>query len=514
MTTTTQTTILRRDGQGRLRIDEAARETLAAALVALLDAAVTSLGRATFYNTREEQEAAEEATHRAVLDLDRGVYAAVLALPGVNDHTTQVGLRHLLARPNAGPDAARETRLLTRLADRLPPQRLIKFFCQLAARRVNNRRARRLVLDGLLRSERFPFWAVKYRRKLRVALRHALGVRQASLVRTLTDTPADDRRLDALLGRHLPDAPGAHLEALNYVLGGRREPTLPLLRAVRDARTDLDAGADLPFEVLAGIRSRFHKGTPHAAVLKLAQRHGTLSTAQKVAMQRSAEEQGVKLDFDPARADAIRLYVLALEVGITPAMREALDDKARRAANALPLRHERVGIVVDTSASMRGTAEGQYRPLATVLHLRDVLRHAATEARVIATGGAFDENGLARPEGDTDLAAAVATLLQDDLDAIFLLTDGYENTPAGRVDEVLAQAASLGVRVPVYQLTPVLSAEKQGVRALSTRLTALPVSRVEALPLALVRAAVQQDPERGLEGLFALARPMLEEVRP
>ncbi len=52
-------------------------------VVSFLDAATTSLGRATHYNSREEQQRAELLAHDALLWLDRDLYAVLLALPGV-----------------------------------------------------------------------------------------------------------------------------------------------------------------------------------------------------------------------------------------------------------------------------------------------------------------------------------------------------------------------------------------------------------------------------------------------
>ncbi len=455
--TLTSRTLARR-ADGSVRVTEHAREELRKALLGLLDAVATATGRETFYNTKEEQMAAEEALHRDVFDIDRGLYGVVLALPGVNDHATQQGLARLLDQPHNGAallDERQEGALIRHLAGRLPPQRLFKLFITLRQRRINNRRTRRLILSSILGSDRLAFWAVKYRHKLREALRHALGTGVANGLRTLTDPIRLERMLGKYLGANADR--DAAWQCVHFILGGRREYTLPLLRAFTQAKSDLERGAQLPVEVLGGIRSRYHKGVPHARVLELARQGGSISEGQKLALQRSAARHDVELAFDPTRADLVRLYVYALECVMTPEVRAALDDRARAQARHLPVRYERVGIVVDTSASMQGTAQGKYRPLAVALALRDVLAASAREARVAASQGAFDEHGLIRPVGDTCLARAVAELLQDDLDALYLLSDGYENAPAGRVDEVLRALRGLGVTTPVYQLTPVLA---------------------------------------------------------
>jgi hypothetical protein len=543
--------VIVRTRDGDLHVAEQAREQVRSAVLAFLDSVATATGRETFYNTRAEQLAAEEAIHQAVFALDRGLYGVLLTLPGSNDHSLQLGVRRLLDEPRRAPallDEAQEARLLRLLVDRLPPQRLIKLFVMLQQGRINNRRTRRLVLQSVLGSSKLPLWSVKYRLKLRAALRHALGTGIARGVRELTNmAERDDRaaevKLQRLLGRYLPEGADRDTvyQCINFILGGTREYTVPLLAAFHAARTDLEKGATLPVEVLGGIRSRYHKDVPHARVLELdlekgatlpvevlggirsryhkdvpharvlelAKRAGTMTEGQKMALQRSAAQHDVELIFDARKADMVRLYVYALECGMTGEVRAALDEKAGQLARGLPLRYQRIGIVVDGSASMLGTAQGKYRPLSISLAVRDILAASAKEVHARASRGAFDKQGLLRPEGETDLAASVVELAARGVEAIYLLTDGYENAPAGRVDEVLRQLRGLGLDMPVYQLAPVLAGERMGVRSLSPLLSAMPISRPEGLALALVRAALEQDIDRGIQGLLSLATPLL-----
>ena len=97
---------------------------------AFLDTASTSFGRATHYNTRAEQQAAELAVHHAMLALDRDLYALLLLVPGCTDRARQLGLRGLLGTPGDRDDgllnAADERTLLARLVNGLPPQRLLR----------------------------------------------------------------------------------------------------------------------------------------------------------------------------------------------------------------------------------------------------------------------------------------------------------------------------------------------------------------------------------------------------
>jgi hypothetical protein len=207
----------------------------------------------------------------------------------------------------------------------------------------------------------------------------------------------------------------------------------------------------------------------------------------------------------------VKLYVYALETGaMTAEIRAALDAKARAAAAALPVRYANVGVVLDASASMVGSGTQKFRPLAVALAMRDVLVASAANSAFVEATGILDEFGMAEPAGDTALAGALVKALKRNPDAVYVLTDGYENAPAGRVDEVLRAARALGVTAPVFQVSPVTGAEAGGLRRLSEEIAPVPVSRPEAVGLGMVRAVLTADVEAGIRALLAITRPMLE----
>ena len=118
---------------------------------------------------------------------------------------------------------------------------------------------------------------------------------------------------------------------------------------------------------MEGLRSRFHKDRSSAEVIQLTK--SQLTTGQKIAVQRKAERLGVEVAFDPAKYDAVRLYVYAFEMGMTDAIRQALREKAEATAAKLPVQFERVGVLIDTSQSMIGHDTQAHRPIATALGL-------------------------------------------------------------------------------------------------------------------------------------------------
>jgi hypothetical protein len=236
-----------------------------------------------------------------------------------------------------------------------------------------------------------------------------------------------------------------------------------------------------------------------------------MTAGQRLSVQRRAKDAGVDVAFDPRAHDAVRLYVYAFEMGMTAEIAAALDEKAKDAARGLRLPYAHVGVVLDASASMAGSKEQPLRPMATALAIRDVLRHAAPRVEIAIAGGTV-EGDLVRPRGATSLAGALLDVIErglPDVEAAFVISDGYENRPAGRLAEVVAALRSMNVRTPIYHLDPVFAAASRGVRSLSPDVVTMPANGPTGLGLAFVRAMLAADPARGMNALMAAARPLL-----
>lgn len=511
-------------------------------VTAFLDTATTSFGRATHYNTRDEQQAAELKTHEALFSLERDLYLAFMALPGVTDRARQIGLKKLLGSSRGGDaflTGEDERAVLYHLIQNLPPQRMLKLLDalrvgndKLGIPKANNARTRKLILRTLLSSRRLQLWAVKYRTKVRRALTHAWGQRTTSIIGKILRkepdmrTPKENSILQkqiikfALSGtslRELRESDRAMadikketvekmavvLQSVGFVLDIRDRLTLPLFKAFVEAKDDLSKGKRLPPEVLEGIRSTYHKDVPKEEIIKLTAR--TMTSGQKLAVQKRAKKAGVQVDVDLTAQEAVKLYIYAFENGMTDEIAEALEKKGADAAKRFPVAFDRVGILVDASRSMIGSSTQRLRPMAATLAMKDMLSCTAPHADIAYAGGE-NRNGLLHPAGDTQLAEALLALIADGPDAIFILSDGYENAPSGRCSEVLEQVRDMGLSVPVYHLNPVFAAEAGGVRELAKGLaTTLPVQGPASLGTTFIRGIIEQDPVQGINALLRAA---------
>ena len=101
-------------------------------------------------------------------------------------------------------------------------------------------------------------------------------------------------------------------------------------------------------------------------------------------------------------------------------------------------------------------------------------------------------------------------LIQEVKKDVFVLTDGYENAPAGRFAEVVGAVRRMGVETPIHQFSPVFAAEARGIRSLCDAVPGLPVSKPEAIGLGLLKFLFEADVERGVEALLGMVRPAIE----
>ncbi|MGV8120874.1 MAG: VWA domain-containing protein [Candidatus Xenobiia bacterium LiM19] len=479
-----------------------------------LESAATSTGRATFYTTREEQHRALEAIHRTLFYLDRGLYALMLTFGGITDHTRQMGVLRLLSFPRRGDETAllnekQERELIRWIVRAMPPQRTFKLFEMIARARINNAQTRRLMLNFLLHAPRIELWSTRYRSRMRISLIHALGRRSASIIADIL-SKKDEARSDSerkILHGMLGAFPGREqkeriYECVAFILGVEKNLSLPLLLAYKGAKKELEAGAMLSFETLEGLRSTFHRDRSSAEVLALTKRQ--LTDGQRLNLQKKAAEDGVEISLDFSRYTPVRLYIYAFEMGMTEEIQMTLHDKARDGAARIPLSFRKIGVLVDCSLSMRGHHTQPFRPIAQALAIRDMLSYMADDTVIVHSGGEINDS-LIKPSGHTSLAPALLDLVEQKVEMVFILSDGYENAPSGRLGEVMLALRRLGVTTPVYQLSPVHAAESGGVRPLTPELIpVMPVSEQESLALTFITAIMLENPVKALNAVISM----------
>ena len=507
-----------------IRDNKEVERGLQRAYPSFLESTRTATARGTFYNTRSDVEGAMSDVHNRILSLDRGVYAATLAMSGATEFTQQVGLYALMCTGNAGHsflDAGMEDELIKYLFNGMRPQKVFDLFLRLTKNRKSGQRIKRLALHYIFTSQNLGFWSIKYRRKLRTILTHVWGRDLAHAIRKVMSKPRSTATDKAMLAKHiggLPTSPYIPKELLyqsvGFILGARKVYTHNLFKAYEEAKADLEAGRGvLPPEVLDGIRRTYHPGVAKEAILELTKE--VMTTKQKQVAQKRAKKAKVDVGWDPTKSDLVDLVRHIYEIGVNQVGSDVMDavaNKAHSIARGLP-DLGKVRVVMDTSASMAGTniqrnetgsiIKGDMRPMVTGYALAMVLECADAEMRDFPGNvGNFPE-----PKGETNLAMDLVEALMDEPDNVFIISDGYENSPTGRVAEVMGQVRDMGITTPVYHINPVTAAEVGGTRALAPQVVPLAVSAPNALSTALLGGLLHTDVVAALEMLLPRALP-------
>lgn len=427
-------------------------------LVLFINACYACTGQREFYGSHGSQQISVEFLHQYTLINYRRLYARSLSL-GLNDFNRAMIVRNLLTAgsPPDPEQRVEENGLITATLAGLPPPRVYRLFEKLAQNHVNNRRTRaamrRFVVD-----QRDPhFDAVKYRRRLRVAARHA-------------HIP-----LDPETTRFLQARPG-ELSASEF--------TVPLFQTYARARYSKDALFDLPFSVAEGLAAE--RGIANDELLRRGQRN--MSSGEKLRSQARADRANVKLDVDLDRMPLTRLaiWILSLDPRERGARHQQLTDALRAAADRTyqqaPAALGRVAVVADRSYSASGSYEKRHRPLAVALGTVHLLQRAADQCTV------FWAPSLTRPHievtarGQTDLATPILAALRGEPDTVVIVSDGYENAPPGlaaQVVDAFRRHVPTSEPTSFVHLNPVFDADNLTPRSLGPALPTVGIRDAE-----------------------------------
>jgi len=484
-----------------MELSASKRTALQTGFPSFLDALQTSTNRGTRYNTLEEQRAAAVVLHESMLGVDRGIYAMGAMLPSEVDYGRLLAAKTLLSNPYQDVGlltADEEFKAIMILLDRCQPQRVLKLFAEFADERINNTRTRRAIMSYIMGQDNLEFMAVKYRRKLRTALRHALGVKRAAILKTLlynkAETVINSVKETEIITSFLRTDNGEIYKIISFILGNENDTSSSLIKKYIDAKTDFSKGKGLPRTTLEGLRRSFHPDIAASEVYNLSE--NVMTDKEKLITQTAQKKAGVARTkkFDPMSLPLLDLIIYGYENGLEE-VTEAIDKKAKAAYDSFPLSYNEVSIIVDASESMIGHDTQRLRPMAAAFAAMRMFQNADVCHLRVVNGN--EKAGLVWPEGDTDLASALIDAAEHKSDMVFVITDGYENSIAGRFDEALQLLRKVGWDTPVVQLTGVLAAEKASVRNLSD-VPVMPITDPSNTGIAAIKAAFQADPVQGI----------------
>ena len=476
--------------------------------------------RDTHYNSKEELEKARKTLHREVFNFDRTLYGCLFCLPGVIDFSMQKAVTALLGQPRDNDNtiltSGYEDDIIKYLVNNIQPNKTLNMFVDFKELKINNNRSRRTALSFIFNSKNIELWSIKYRTKLQIILQHLWGTKITGVMRKILVkkdlsqmSEIDKKFIRKYIGKYCNNN-NKVIQCVSFILGRRTGFSLQLLNDFEAAKIDITKGAKLPIEVLEGIATTYHPKIKKADILNLVK--SNLTSKQTRLVQNVAKKAGVTIAFDPMSQPMVELYIYAFKMGLTKEIQDALIKKARIAANGMPVSYNRVGVLVDVSKSMFGSDTQPLKPISIALATRDMLCCAASKSIALTSSGVQTDIGtIVHPFGDTSLSEGLIELLEKEPNAVFIISDGYENTPAGRLSETLSLVRQIGCNIPVYHINPVAAAETgEGVRVLDKRIPVMPINKPEQLSLTMFKAALATDPINGILALVNRVIPLIE----
>ena len=194
--------------------------------------------------------------------------------------------------------------------------------------------------------------------------------------------------------------------------------------------------------------------------------------------------------------DFLALYKTGYETTFTQELEIAINKLAQK-KKIEGFFYPNIGIIVDDSISMTGNkAESKNTPRAIADFTAKVLMASAEgEAIMVKTH-----------DLTTDLATSFIELLKNEnplkpYNAIFILTDGYENAYDGLTNEVISiYQAETGRNLTIFQISPITSAEMgANVRKLGSGVVTMAINNPVALQPQITARLLEIDTKRWLE---------------
>jgi hypothetical protein len=280
----------------------------------------------------------------------------------------------------------------------------------------------------------------------------------------------------------------------------------PLLSEYQMAKTDITKIKVVPEEVLVGLISSVKHPQYHSMWSNALQKEATkalirknvvvTSVNQQVRQTKSTAKLGVEKQVNVEKVtDFMALYKTGYETMFTDELRDAIDKLAEK-KKIQGFFYSNIGIIIDDSISMTGNKiESKNTPRAIVDFTAKVLNKSAQTTVVVKTTDTI-----------TDLATSFIELLKKEnqskpYDAIFVLTDGYENAYDGLINEIITiWKSETGRDIQIFQISPITSAEMgANVRKIGDDVVTMAINNPVALQPQINARLLEIDTKRWLE---------------
>jgi len=398
----------------------------------------------------------------------------------------------------------------------------LRLFVDLKNTKVNNERSRKIILGFIWGQSNLEFYVIKYGNKIAQILKHVYGVKKTSILLSIAQKQVNihganlvgtQKEINIVNYTILKYFNGDSIRAFKLLLFLFKKVNFeydsiefPLLSEYQKAKSDITNVSNVPEEVLLGLISNVRHPQYHTMWSTDLQKEATkgmirknvkvTSVNQQVRQTKSTAKLGVVKTVNLQKVtDFLALYKTGYEVGWNEELLIAINELAEK-KKIDGFYYQNIGIIVDDSVSMTGhKAESKNTPRAIADFTGKVLMASAQDAVLVTT-----------KDEVTDLASSFIELLKDEntakpYDAIFILTDGYENAYDGLTNEVISiWKTETGSQIPMFQISPITSAEMgANVRKLGEGVVTMAINNPIALQPQITARLLEIDTKRWLE---------------
>ena len=398
---------------------------------------------------------------------------------------------------------------------------VLRLFIDLKNEKVNNERMRKIVLGFIWGQDNLEFYSMKYRNKIAQILKHVYGVKKTSILLSIANKQLltnglfdNDKELGIVNDSILKYFNGDSIRAFKLLLFLFKKSGVeynadefPLLSEYMKAQIDITNIQNVPEEVLLGLVSSVRHPQYHTLWSTELQRNATkamirknvkvTSINQQVRQTKSTAKLGVQKTVDVQKVtDFLALYKTGYETSFTSEIKGAIASLATK-KRIDDFYYQNIGIIVDDSISMTGhKTESKNTPRAIADFTAKVLMASAKDSAIL----------VKTKDEVTDLASSFIELMKNEssakpFDAIFILTDGYENAYDGLTNEVISiYRQESGRDIPMFQISPITSAEMgSNVRKLGEGVVTMAINNPTALQPQITARLLEIDTKMWLE---------------
>lgn len=500
------------------------KSTFVPALKTGLELSSGAKSTSTYYHTKDEQIKAIRAAVESLYKVDKALPILLATMKDCTEFFRQEVLRLELSSGFSNGqmglvnqqiwlDERLQEKMIYTIVNNMQITYALRLFESFNEASINATRPRKIMLKYILANMN-DFTVVKYGDKFIKILRHALGIERYSatidnLVKYLNNEPHVFSELNREIFKNTTSGNEQIAKLILFCAGKGKAEWYSTMKFTKnyfdaaDATTEdkfFEAAKNLDYTVVMGLLSTYKnplfksffvdKKMKPEVKAKLLQGSTVITDDQKVRTKKLQEKTG---GVGTSRTDINHSKVKTETLYKTEGTEAAKTQRVQEDKIALP--YTKIGIIRDVSLSNAGGKDSANTPKVVIEHLAKVLSASCADSTVVDT-----------PVNQSDFTKPFIEIVKQmpDVEAVFVLSDGYENYPyEGCLNEVVARYNKGGKAVQVIHCAPFVAAEmKAQSRELGSEIISMAVTTPAQIATQMEMRVLEFNPKKYFEDSF------------